>query len=137
MICLVVGESRSAQRKNHRKLVWNRQNRVDILRTSAETQVYLMGWESQTDKLPKGDVSTGTTLSGTLHHYQPDSDFDGLPKSRLFQKGQEYHSPTFSEAPATPTIHSVQIKLSIPAKSSTTPTIRFPQRENKTLGFPS
>ena len=27
--------------------------------------------------------------------------YDGLPKPRLFQKGQEFPSPTFSEAPGT------------------------------------
>ena len=80
-------------KKNHHKLV---RSNVDMTKHNGRD----IGLPDAIG-VPNRQAAQRRWVQRILYHCQSVSDVDGLP-ARLFQRGQEYPSPTFSETPGTP-----------------------------------
>ena len=104
--------------KNHHKLVRNRQNRVDITKHRwKDIGLPVLGWGSQTDKLPEAGVHRNYPKP-TLHHCQS-NEMDilaGVP-SPAFQKRQG-HSAIHNNSAALNSTNNPQTNLTSCRESS-------------------
>ena len=108
MACLNGGENHRALEKNHRKLVRNRQNRVDITKHKCRDIGLPDGIGEANRQAAQGDGSTGTTLSGHCYQSGPDCPSPAYFRNawnasqpRFSETPGIYPSPAFSEAPGT------------------------------------